>query len=86
MTETDLSHLVEGALDAVGQGHSGWTHVFVSLNKIINRSMQNMNIYQNKSNQLTPHLDLNIVLLYLYDLKLLEACYLCFCSRYDMFC
>lgn len=53
MTETDLSHLVEGALDTVGQGHSGWTCVFVSLNKIINRPIQNTNIVHIRTNPKT---------------------------------
>lgn len=34
--ETHHSHLGEGALDAVGHGHSGWTHVSVSLYKVVN--------------------------------------------------
>lgn len=38
--ETDLSDLVEGAFNAVGHSHSGWTHVFVSVNKIVNRPTQ----------------------------------------------
>lgn len=34
--ETHHGHLVEGALDTVGHGHSGWTHVSVGLYKIVN--------------------------------------------------
>lgn len=32
---THHSHLAEGALHTVGHGHSGWTHVSVSLYKVV---------------------------------------------------
>lgn len=33
---THHSHLAEGALHTVGHGHSGWTHVSVSLYEVVN--------------------------------------------------
>lgn len=37
-TVTHHRHLGEGALDTVGHGHSGWTHVSVGLYKVVNGS------------------------------------------------
>lgn len=47
---THHSHLAEGALHTVGHGHSGWTHVSVSLYKVVDGPAYTKWIKNNNNN------------------------------------